>query len=168
MFSVFHDGDQDGFGGAASPTQVCNLPPGFALNGGDCDDDSADVSPGALEICGDAVDNDCNGQVDGADPVCVIPPSAEVCDGADNDLNGLVDDGFDVGGVCTVGIGACAQTGTFQCHNDGIICNAVEAAPSDEVCDGIDNNCDGQIDEGCEQPNASVNPAAANRGVVQR
>lgn len=36
----------------------------------DCDDGNAEVHPGAVEACGDGIDNDCDGAVDGADPDC--------------------------------------------------------------------------------------------------
>ena len=42
-------------------------------------------------------------------------PSAELCDGEDNDCDGTVDEGFDVGGLCTVSAGGCTATGTRVC-----------------------------------------------------
>ena len=73
----------------------------------------------------------------------------ELCDGADNDCDGLVDQGFDIGGTCVVGVGACEATGVYECSSDGFdsTCTAVPGTPTPEVCDGLDNDCDGQVDE---------------------
>jgi uncharacterized protein (TIGR02145 family) len=63
----YGDKDGDGFGDKYKlvwiPTTV-NSPPGFVLNSGDCDDLSATINPNVVEIEGDGVDNDCNGQID--------------------------------------------------------------------------------------------------------
>lgn len=56
----YRDSDQDGFGDAAVTTWSCDQPPGFIADGSDCDDTSALAYPGAKEICGDGVDNDCD------------------------------------------------------------------------------------------------------------
>jgi MYXO-CTERM domain-containing protein len=71
---------------------------------------------------------------------------------ADNDCNGKVDEGFDVGGACSSGVGACVKAGHLVCGPDGgTVCDAVAGTPGAEVCgDGADNDCDGQVDEGCE------------------
>ena len=80
-------------------------------------------------------------------------PSAETCDNLDNDCNGVVDNGFpDKGQFCTVGIGACMRGGVKICSVDGLgtICTAVAGTPGVETCgNGIDDDCDGTIDEGC-------------------
>ncbi len=73
----------------------------------------------------------------------------ERCDGVDDDCDGATDEGFDLGGACTVGDGACAVSGVRICAPDGTAqCDAVPGAPADEACNGIDDDCDGAVDEG--------------------
>jgi hypothetical protein len=76
-----------------------------------------------------------------------------VCDGLDNNCNGTPDrDGFsNLGAACSAGVGACARSGTIVCaaSKTAAVCSATPnpAAATDEKCNGIDDNCDGQIDE---------------------
>jgi hypothetical protein len=54
------------------------------------------------------------------------------------------------GQPCVVGAGQCATTGTMGCNDAEAFCDAVAGAPAPEVCgDGIDNDCDGVVDNGC-------------------
>ena len=63
--TVYVDADSDGYGSEASSTTACDPPPGFIEAGGDCDDGDSTSYPGAVEVC-DGADNDCNGSVDDA------------------------------------------------------------------------------------------------------
>ena len=82
--------------------------------------------------------------------VCVgaVSPGKEVCNGLDDDCNGLIDDGVlpGVGDACGGGSSSqCKGTGSLVCVNGELTCEGVVGA-SAEVCDGKDNNCDGKID----------------------
>ena len=61
----YADADGDGWGDAAVPhpeNPLCEPPEGYASNDGDCADGDAAVSPAADEVCGDGIDNDCDGE----------------------------------------------------------------------------------------------------------
>ncbi|MFT3770587.1 MAG: MopE-related protein [Minicystis sp.] len=122
------------------------------------------------EIC-DGVDNDCNGTVDdnlpsttcgvgacqvtvpscvNGQPASCTPgtPSAEVCDGIDNNCDGNVDEGNpDGGAACSTGQAGSCGAGVTACSGGQIVCTAT-TQPHAETCNGLDDNCDGSIDEG--------------------
>ncbi|MCK6522901.1 putative metal-binding motif-containing protein [Myxococcota bacterium] len=104
------DLDGDGYG-AGEPTLRCPGEPNAAAIDGDCDDTDELVYPGAPETCTDSVDKNCDGSVGRVDldgdgfiaceecddgDRAVNPGADEVCDGADNDCDGLADDEDDV------------------------------------------------------------------------
>ncbi len=57
----YRDDDNDGHGDPGKAQLGCELPPGYAVDGDDCDDARADAFPGHVEVCNDGVDNDCSG-----------------------------------------------------------------------------------------------------------
>ncbi len=135
-------------------------------------------SMGSPEIC-DGLDNDCNGMVDDGDPeageacstgmpgVCAdgtsicnlgvvecVPDamaSTEVCDGADNDCNGTIDDGNPGGGgACATGMSGICSAGTEECSAGQVVCTQNQAAAADETCGNmLDDDCNGMVDDLC-------------------
>jgi hypothetical protein len=78
-------------------------------------------------------------------------PVAEKCNGIDDDCDGVIDNGFPtLGQSCTVGVGVCTRTGNLVCNaaQTGTACSVSPGTPGTEVCNGLDDNCNGQIDEG--------------------
>lgn len=200
----FADRDGDGFGNPNMQTSDCQEP--VVDNDLDCDDQTTAVNPDAIEIC-DMIDNDCDGavdlddeDVDGAEQwpdadgdgygdadadavsLCeaiegyapndldcddlvdvVNPEAADVCDGVDNDCDGLLDDlddNWDPTGApsfwedtdgdfygATTEVVACEAPEGFVSNDDD--CDDTDAlvypgAP--ELCNNTDSNCDGGID----------------------
>ncbi|MEC7988287.1 MAG: MopE-related protein [Myxococcota bacterium] len=130
VLSTFYaDSDGDGYGNPDIMSESCEMPDGFASNGSDCDDTEALKYPGATEEC-DGLDNDCNDLID--DGLSEIYYE---------DLDG---DGFGSAvevESCGISEGVSSISGDCNDADDAI--NPV----SEEDCDGIDNNCDGSIDE---------------------
>ena len=171
----YQDADGDGFGDTDATLEACTVPAGYSAVAGDCDDSSIYINPGAVEDdCTDPVDYNCDGSVGYADadgdgvPACEdcddsdaarLPGGVEICDELDNDCDGQVDndasdastwyidhdaDGF---GSSDYTLAACAQPSGYVDNDQDCDDNAEQAFPGGvEVCDGLDNDCDGNID----------------------
>ncbi len=84
----------------------------------------------------------------GPDAGCV--PMVERCNGLDDDCDGATDEDYaQLDAPCVVGRGACAAEGVNVCAADGagVVCGAAEGAPIGELCNGLDDDCDGAPDE---------------------
>jgi hypothetical protein len=130
---------------------------------GDTSDDGAACGgmPGGTGECRQGSRMCINGTL-----VCVGAgvPGDEVCDGKDNDCDGMTDeaDPFLNTACYPVGVTGCdvtARTCTTPCRLGSWACNAGRLAcqgmvtPTNEVCDNVDNDCDGTTDEGFDKQN---------------
>ena len=125
-----------GTGDAGSDaTTDCELPTGSVEDDTDCDDDDATVYPEADELC-DGLDNDCDGEADDGLTFEDYYP--------DDDEDGYGDAGGTATNDCTAPDGGVADD--TDC-DDG---DATIYPGADELCDDLDNDCDGEADEGLE------------------
>ncbi len=117
----------------------------------DCDGDVDEGSPGDGEFCETGEDGVCapgTGRCLRGVFSCVrdVEPSAELCDGLDNDCDGDADEGPPQHDQpCELEEPAACAFGRSRCEDGVLHCDAFEPAP--EECDGLDNDCDGEIDE---------------------
>jgi hypothetical protein len=134
----YHDADGDGYGNAAERVCTGSTPPaGYVVKSTDCDDTQAAIHPGASDAS---------------------------CDGLDNNCNFEIDEGFQPYDT-TCGLGACASTGGATCVGGVLSDTCVPGTPTAEVCNGVDDNCDGTIDNAAIPtgvPVVSASKPAAN------
>ena len=174
------DQDGDGYGGSTwGPVQACTQPGWWWVTlPGDCDDSDTSVNPGAVEVC-DSIDQDCDplttgcvvdsdgdGDPDSSDCApnnpAIYNGAPEVCDSIDNNCDPSDDltqvtyywdsdqDGYGLNNVSTV---ACAPFNNYDTTVGGDCDDALAWVnpASPELCAyNLDEDCDGQIDEGCE------------------
>jgi len=171
------DADKDGFGDPAKPHESCALAAGLAANPEDCDDTRPEVRPGAPEDdCSDPVDYNCDGSVGYADydgdgaAACedcddtnplAYPDADEICNDVDDDCDGLVDyfavdettwyedadnDGYGIAfGEQLV---QCDPEPGFADNDQDCDDNDATIHPdADEYCNGVDDDCDGDLDD---------------------
>jgi hypothetical protein len=134
------------------------------------------------EVC-NGIDDDCDGVIDNGlgtftcgvgacqrtVPACVMgvtqtcvpgAPMPEICDGIDNDCNGVVDNGDPGGGgACNTMLPGVCSIGTNHCMGGHIVC-VQNRTPTAEVCNGLDDNCDGLVD------NAAITQLCPNNPVT--
>ncbi|MBK9639418.1 MAG: T9SS type A sorting domain-containing protein [Bacteroidetes bacterium] len=148
VLSTFYaDTDGDGYGDASSSTLACSAPVGYVSDATDCNDANAAVNPGATEVC-NSIDDDCDGLVDEGVQLTFY---ADV----DGDSYGNVNSSTQ---ACSAPIGYVSDA--TDCDDNNVSINPGAA----EICaNSIDDNCDGNIDEGC----GCLNPPTANAGSGQ-
>jgi hypothetical protein len=160
------DADRDGRGDACDNCPAVSNPTQADRDGNGQGDHCQD-----LDGDGFTADVDCRD-----DAPAIHPGAPEACNEIDDDCDGVVDEGFAKGEACSAGTGACERTGVTVCSADGTgtTCGAVPGAPEPETCNGVDDDCDGSVDEGfdqdgdgytscggdCEDGNAAVHPGA--------
>ncbi|MCB9760433.1 MAG: putative metal-binding motif-containing protein [Alphaproteobacteria bacterium] len=169
----YADNDGDGYGDSAAATEACEAPTGTVAVGGDCDDGDAAYNPGAAENdCADPNDYNCDGSVGYADndgdgyaaceecddsEAAVNPAATEVCDEVDNNCDGQIDEGVtttyyadadaDGYGDAAAPLEACAQPEGYS--ESATDCDDAVAAinpAATEVCNDLDDDCDGLTD----------------------
>jgi hypothetical protein len=142
--TFYIDNDSDGWGTAETTLESCqDSVPGYVRNDQDCDDTHTGVQPNASEVC-DLIDNNCDGFADEGLGTSTFY--------ADTDGDGAGDP--------MVPIQACMQPPDASLTNDDCDDTTAAAWPGAvEICDGIDNDCDADIDD--DDPSLEV--AAADR-----
>ncbi len=152
---ICHVGSRTCSAGALGPCAGFQGPVTETCNGADDDCDGSTDEGGLLQVCstvcGTGAEQCVNGSFDPS--TCnAVQPTTDVCDGVDNDCDSATDEADpNVGSVCTVGTtsGVCVP-GRLVCSSGSLTCVS-NIQPSAEICNSLDDDCDGGTDEGVTQ-----------------
>ena len=128
----------------------------------DCDGVADNGNPGGGGACDTGEDGICAAGTEvclGGDIVCEqsAQPRAETCNGEDDDCDGVADNGNPGGGAaCDTGVDGICAAGTEMCVDGDIVC-AQNEEPRGEACNGRDDDCDGEVDNGNPGGGAACN-----------
>jgi cysteine-rich repeat protein len=129
----YRDADGDGHGDAEATMTACAQPEGYVDTSDDCDDLDASAMPGGTEACGGG-DEDCDGEVDEAGAT-----------GESTYYTDIDEDGY---GDANAAVTACVMPAGASYRGDDCDDAASDIYPTaSETCDGLDQDCDGQIDD---------------------
>jgi len=142
----YGDADGDTYGDAGTEIWACVLPEGAVENMDDCNDEDADISPDATEVC-DEIDNDCDGDIDDADDSLDASTGTMFYGDADADTYG--DAGTEIW-ACVL------PEGAVENMDDCDDSNAEVHPMATEICDEIDNDCDAMIDDADDSVDVST------------
>jgi hypothetical protein len=130
--TYYADSDSDNFGNLNSPLSSCSIPAGYVLNTSDCNDTNASVNPNATEIC-NTFDDDCDGLTN--EGITFVTYFADGDgDGFGNPSNSQ--------SACSPLLGY--VTNSSDCND----ANALVKPGAAELCNLLDDNCNGQVNEG--------------------
>lgn len=133
--TYYRDSDNDGYGDSTKSIKDTTKPSGYVTNSNDCDDSDETINPSLEEIC-DGIDNNCNGNIDEGLDSCQI-----ITYYFDSDGDGYGNISTSVEGY-TQPSGYVTSSGDCDDSDENINPNA------EEICDWIDNDCNGGVDEG--------------------
>ena len=128
----YKDDDGDGYGRDDAPVEACTTPEGYAPYAGDCDDTDASTNPSQTEVC-DGVDNDCDDVEDEGTKIAIY---------TDDDGDGYGEDP-PVDTSCPDAVPAGFSAEGLDCDDDDPFVHP----GAEEVCDGVDNDCNDAVDE---------------------
>ena len=128
--TFYADVDGDGYGDASMTADACSAPLGYVLASTDCDDERGMVHPGATEVCDGLVDENCDTLIDEG---CTCTTGATRPCGMTR-------------GRCLAGTQSCIA-GRWETS-----CSGAFVGPATEICNGVDDDCNGAVDEALTAP----------------
>ncbi len=144
--TLYADADADGYGNPAVTQRSCIALAGFVSHATDCDDGASQVHPGATESC-NGIDDDCDSLTDDNDPSLLLSSTSYWY--ADSDRDGF--------GNPSLATQSCIAPTGYVANSSDCDDASVAVNPSAlEVCNLIDDDCDGDVDDNDSSVDAST------------